>query len=60
MRCSTRCREQCGDADALVMAAAVSDWRPAEAADAKIKKGDAESMTLDLVRTPDVVASLSG
>lgn len=53
-------REQCADADALVMAAAVSDWRPAEAADSKIKKGDAESMTLDLVRTPDVIASLRG
>ena len=53
-------REQCAGADALVMAAAVSDWRPAEAANAKIKKGDADRMTLDLVRTPDVVASLPG
>ena len=53
-------REECAGADALVMAAAVSDWRPAEAAEAKIKKGDAESMTLDLVRTPDVIASLRG
>ena len=53
-------REQCVDADALVMAAAVSDWRPAEAADAKIKKGDADRMTVDLVRTPDVIASIPG
>ena len=32
---------QCEDADALVMAAAVADWRPAGAADRKLKKGAA-------------------
>ena len=52
--------EQCGDADALVMAAAVSDWRPAEAADAKIKKGDSDRMVVNLVKTPDVIAAVPG
>ena len=42
------------------MAAAVSDWRPAEAADAKIKKGDSDRMTVDLVKTPDVIAAVPG
>ena len=53
-------REHCAGADALVMAAAVSDWRPADVADSKIKKGDSQRMSLDLVRTPDVIASLPG
>ena len=44
----------CKDADVLVMAAAVSDFRPAEVAGHKIKKGaDAAGMSLRLVRNPD-------
>ena len=47
-------------AHALVMAAAVADYRPAEAAESKLKKQDAESdvMTLALVENPDVIASV--
>ena len=47
-------------ADALVMAAAVADYRPAEAAESKLKKQDAEQagMTLELVENPDVIASI--
>jgi phosphopantothenoylcysteine decarboxylase / phosphopantothenate---cysteine ligase len=44
-------------ADALVMCAAVADWRPAEAAEAKIKKSDGP-MALDLVRNPDILAEI--
>jgi phosphopantothenoylcysteine decarboxylase/phosphopantothenate--cysteine ligase len=44
-------------ADALVMAAAVADYRPAEASRAKIKKG-AERIALELVRNPDLLAEL--
>ncbi len=44
-------------ADALVMAAAVSDHRPAEASPSKIKKGD-ERLSLDLVRNPDLLAEV--
>jgi phosphopantothenoylcysteine decarboxylase/phosphopantothenate--cysteine ligase len=39
----------CIDADVLVMAAAVSDFRPAEAAEHKIKKGDGGEMLLRLI-----------
>ena len=51
---------QCEDADALVMAAAVADWRPASAADRKLKKGAAVTLTVDMVRNPDIVAGIGG
>jgi phosphopantothenoylcysteine decarboxylase/phosphopantothenate--cysteine ligase len=44
-------------ADALVMAAAVSDHRPAEPSASKIKKRD-DRMTLDLVKNPDLLAEI--
>ena len=43
-------------AHAVVMAAAVSDYRPAERLATKRKK--TETLTLELVRTPDVLAEL--
>lgn len=43
--------------DVLVMAAAVADYRPAKISPTKIKK-NSERMTIDLVRTPDILASL--
>jgi len=45
-------------ADTLLMAAAVADYRPAEAAAQKIKKGK-EEPTLRLARTPDVLAAVA-
>ncbi len=48
-----------GDADALVMAAAVADFRPARAAEEKIKKGSAETLTLELVRNPDILQEVA-
>ena len=48
------------DADALVMAAAVADWRPIEIAAQKMKKGAASSWTLELELTPDILASTGG
>jgi len=45
----------CEGADALIMAAAVSDYRPAQTAPQKVKKGP-ERVTLELEKTPDVVA----
>lgn len=46
-------------ADAVVMAAAVADWRPADAAGSKIKKRDAGAeLTLRLVQTADVLTAL--
>ena len=46
------------DADVLVMAAAVADFRPAHPAASKIKKtvGETEARSVELVRTDDVLA----
>ncbi len=46
-------------ADALIMAAAVADYQPKSVAKAKIKK-EAPSLTLELVRTPDILAEVKG
>ncbi|HET7476985.1 MAG TPA: bifunctional phosphopantothenoylcysteine decarboxylase/phosphopantothenate synthase [Dermatophilaceae bacterium] len=51
------------DADVVVMAAAVADFRPARYATAKIKKShaspaDDSAPTVELVRNPDVLAGL--
>ena len=45
----------CAGADAVIMAAAVSDYRPAEVASQKIKKGDAgeDGLVLRLVKNDD-------
>jgi len=43
--------------DAVLMAAAVGDYRPAEAASQKIKKGE-EDLRVTLVRNPDILAGL--
>ncbi|MHC9296242.1 bifunctional phosphopantothenoylcysteine decarboxylase/phosphopantothenate--cysteine ligase CoaBC [Mycobacterium sp. LTG2003] len=45
------------DANILVMAAAVADFRPAHVATAKIKKGASEPSSIDLVRNDDVLAA---
>ncbi|WP_084103705.1 bifunctional phosphopantothenoylcysteine decarboxylase/phosphopantothenate--cysteine ligase CoaBC [Demequina sp. NBRC 110056] len=47
-----------GSADAVVMAAAVADFRPAQASDVKLKKSGTDGMTLELVQTADVLAGL--
>ena len=44
-------------ADAAVMVAAVADWRTADAAEQKIKKG-ADTPTLSLTENPDILATL--
>lgn len=44
------------DASVLVMAAAVADFRPAQVATAKIKKGADEPSSVDLIRNDDVLA----
>ncbi|HZC27878.1 MAG TPA: bifunctional phosphopantothenoylcysteine decarboxylase/phosphopantothenate--cysteine ligase CoaBC [Actinopolymorphaceae bacterium] len=48
------------DADAVVMAAAPADFRPATYAEHKIKKTDDTSVpTVELVQNPDILAELS-
>jgi phosphopantothenoylcysteine decarboxylase/phosphopantothenate--cysteine ligase len=44
-------------ADALVMAAAVADYRPSDPSTTKIKKSD-EQVTVTLVRNPDILAEV--
>jgi phosphopantothenoylcysteine decarboxylase/phosphopantothenate--cysteine ligase len=46
-------------ADAAVMVAAVADWRTDDAAEQKIKKGDAAAPALTLVENPDILAGLA-
>ncbi|HET6816023.1 MAG TPA: bifunctional phosphopantothenoylcysteine decarboxylase/phosphopantothenate--cysteine ligase CoaBC [Mycobacteriales bacterium] len=46
-------------ADAVVMAAAVADFRPADRADRKIKKTSADPDPVALVRNPDILAEIS-
>jgi phosphopantothenoylcysteine decarboxylase/phosphopantothenate--cysteine ligase len=48
---------ECADADAVVMAAAVADYQPAEAMGQKIKRRQ-EELGLSLVRTPDILAEV--
>jgi phosphopantothenoylcysteine decarboxylase / phosphopantothenate---cysteine ligase len=47
-------------ADALVMAAAVSDYRPKKAAANKIKKESAAGLDIEFVRTPDILSEVKG
>jgi phosphopantothenoylcysteine decarboxylase / phosphopantothenate---cysteine ligase len=47
-------------ADMLIMNAAVADFRPAELASQKLKKGDDEELTVRLVRNPDILGELAG
>ncbi len=46
-------------ADALIMAAAVADYQPKTAARTKIKK-ETSSLTLELVKTPDIITEVKG
>jgi phosphopantothenoylcysteine decarboxylase/phosphopantothenate--cysteine ligase len=50
--------EAAAGADAVVMAAAVADFRPATVAGSKIKKADADPPALELTRNADVLAEL--
>jgi phosphopantothenoylcysteine decarboxylase/phosphopantothenate--cysteine ligase len=49
--------ERAPGATVVIAAAAVSDYRPASSSPAKLKKAEG-ALTLDLVRTPDILKSL--
>lgn len=51
---------ECSDADALIMAAAVADWRPSNMSEQKLKKSDSDRWEVDLVKNPDIVAGIDG
>ena len=53
------CEAEFPAADVLLMAAAVADYRPAEAAQTKLKKDRSETLTLTLERTDDVISALA-
>jgi len=46
------------DSDIIIMAAAVSDFRPAEYKDNKIKKGYLDYLSLELKSNPDIIANI--
>ena len=50
-------RQRAPDANVIIMAAAVADYRPAAAQSQKLKRGDTR-ITLDLEPTPDILAEL--
>jgi phosphopantothenoylcysteine decarboxylase/phosphopantothenate--cysteine ligase len=47
-----------GEADVIVMSAAVADFRPSVIAPHKIKKDDSEPAPIELTRNPDILAEL--
>jgi phosphopantothenoylcysteine decarboxylase/phosphopantothenate--cysteine ligase len=54
-------RQAVNGADVLIMAAAPADFRPATVSAEKIKKAPGEdTLTLDLVKNPDILAGLRG
>lgn len=53
-----RTHEEIGEADIFIAAAAVADYRPAMSLEKKIKKNE-EEMSIELVRCPDVLASVA-
>jgi len=49
------------DSDAIIMAAAPADFRPASPADHKIKKGPGqERLVIELEQNPDIIATIPG
>lgn len=54
---ATRLFPSCTDA---ILCAAVADYRPAVAADDKIKREGQDALTLQLVQNPDIAATLGG
>ena len=53
-------KEAMAQADALIMAAAVADYRPVEVSEHKIKRQQASSLPLELERTPDILGEVKG
>jgi phosphopantothenoylcysteine decarboxylase / phosphopantothenate---cysteine ligase len=53
------CAAHFAQADVLLMAAAVADYRPAVAAQTKLKKDEREELVIALERTPDILSGLT-
>ncbi|OGI21821.1 MAG: hypothetical protein A2287_03885 [Candidatus Melainabacteria bacterium RIFOXYA12_FULL_32_12] len=52
-------KEEFSNSDALIMAAAVADYRPESTANQKIKKSASETLTINLVKNPDILKEIS-
>lgn len=52
-------REPFATADIGIFAAAVADYRPASQADRKIKRENTDTMTISLVKNPDIASTLA-
>ena len=50
---------QCLDADAVIMAAAVSDWKPKKFSINKIKKTNEDYLTIDFTKNADIIGNIS-
>ena len=50
--------EEFDSADYIIMAAAVADYRAKERSEQKMKKDEQDSITLELVKNPDILAEL--
>ena len=48
------------DADILIMAAAVADYRPVRTADQKMKRESSSKMVVEFERTPDILGEVKG
>ncbi len=46
--------------DALIMAAAVADFRPSKASGSKIKRADLNKLVIELEKTPDILDTVRG
>lgn len=51
-------RKAFAGSDIAIMCAAVADYRPAAVSPSKLKRGDSPAMALELVRNPDIAATL--
>ena len=51
-------KNEAQNANCVIMAAAVADYRPAECSVSKIKKDKNEELTIKLVKNPDILANL--
>ncbi len=50
---------EANECDLFIAAAAVADYRPIQIAAQKMKKGENDTLTLTLVKNPDIVASIA-
>ena len=50
--------DECIDADVIIMAAAVADWKPKNVSKSKFKKNGSQTWDINLSRNPDILAEL--